>query len=101
MPRSASRNIRDFPALSATPPRAKRSATGVPRRRPKFLTHVTSGEKYYKENSGYRDDPAIMRVLCDLYEVDFVCFPRYEPPKECFEYFGPDYAKARLDVRLS
>ena len=31
-----------------------------------------------------------MRAFCQLYEVDYVCFPVYAPPEICFD-LDPDF----------
>ena len=35
-------------------------------------------------------DARVMRAFCELYEVDYACFPAYAPPKACFD-FDPEY----------
>ena len=35
-------------------------------------------------------DPRVMRAFCELYEVDYACFPAYAPPKACFD-LDPEY----------
>ena len=35
-------------------------------------------------------DARVMRAFCELYEVDYACFPAYAPPKACFD-LDPEY----------
>ena len=35
-------------------------------------------------------DARVMRTFCELYEVDYACFPAYAPPKACFD-LDPEY----------
>eukprot|EP00617_Octactis_speculum_P021706 CAMPEP_0185759394 /NCGR_PEP_ID=MMETSP1174-20130828/18142_1 /TAXON_ID=35687 /ORGANISM="Dictyocha speculum, Strain CCMP1381" /LENGTH=196 /DNA_ID=CAMNT_0028439717 /DNA_START=583 /DNA_END=1174 /DNA_ORIENTATION=+ len=37
-------------------------------------------------------DETLMRIFCELYEVDYVCFPSYAPPAICLD-LNPTYAQ--------